>query len=78
MKPINVTRPAAFDGLDLARCQVVFDALIQEAGATKDTEEANRIAGIVVELYRHGIRDPEQLQMMVEGARGLRRSVRAA
>ncbi|PDS77797.1 hypothetical protein [Rhizobium sp. L43] len=71
MKTTNVRKSPAFDGRDLAACQPVFDTLLREAGVTKQSEEAARMAAIVVELYRQGVRDPEYLRLMVEGARGL-------
>ena len=71
MKSIDVCKPQPFDARDLAACQPVFDTLVKEAGIDKASEEAARIAAIVVELYRQGVRDPEHLRIMVEGARGL-------
>ncbi|MBB3309394.1 hypothetical protein FHT78_001123 [Rhizobium sp. BK196] len=71
MKSIDVRKPQPFDARDLAACQPVFDTLVKEAGIDKASEEAARIAAIVVELYRQGVRDPEHLRIMVEGARGL-------
>ncbi|WP_416064402.1 hypothetical protein ACK9YZ_15440 [Rhizobium sp. ZK1] len=71
MKTIDVRRPQPFDAHDLSVCQPVFDMLLKEAGVDKASEEAARIAAILVELYRQGVRDPEHLRIMVEGARGL-------
>ncbi|MBW9056513.1 hypothetical protein [Rhizobium mesosinicum] len=71
MKSIDVRKPQPFDARDLAACQPVFDTLVREAGVDKASEEAARIAAIVVELYRQGVRDAEHLRIMVEGARGL-------
>lgn len=71
MKTMNVGKPPAFDGRDLAACQPVFDTLLREAGVTRESEEAARIAALVVELYRQGVSDPDRLRSMVEGARGL-------
>ncbi|MGO7624277.1 hypothetical protein ACC687_40450, partial [Rhizobium ruizarguesonis] len=33
--------------------------------------EDERMASIIIELYRQGVRDPDHLQSMVEAARGL-------
>jgi len=71
MNVINVRQPAPFDAHDLAACQPVFDALLKEAGVDKRSEEASRIAAIVVDLYRYGVKDPQALRVLVEGARGL-------
>ncbi len=71
MKTIDVRKPQPFDARDLSACQPVFDTLLKEAGVDKASEEAARIAAITVELYRQGVRDPEYLRIMVEGARGL-------
>ncbi|MBB3589902.1 hypothetical protein FHX08_000246 [Rhizobium sp. BK529] len=71
MKTIDVRKPQPFDAHDLSVCQPVFDTVVKEAGIDKASEEAARIAAIMVELYRQGVRDPEHLRIMVEGARGL-------
>ncbi|RWY79940.1 hypothetical protein EHI44_30800 [Rhizobium leguminosarum] len=71
MKHIDVTKPAPFDGRDLIVCQTVFNKLQAQLRTVVDAEEANRIAAIIVDLYRQGIRDPEQLKVMIEAARGI-------
>lgn len=81
MRSIDVRKPQPFDARDLSACQPVFDTLLKEVGVDRTSEEAARIAAITVELYRQGVRDPEHLRIMVEGARGLfncRRTVNAA
>lgn len=62
---------APLDSRDLEICQCVFDDLRAMAGVPRDSKEAERIAAIVVELYRQGARNPEHLKTMVEAARGL-------
>jgi hypothetical protein len=59
------------DSRDLAICQHVFDDLRVMADVPRHSEEAERIAAIVVELYRQGVRNPEHLKTMVQAARGL-------
>lgn len=68
-----ITRPSStfFDSGDLAVCQRVFDDIRSGAGITKQSEEAERMAAITVELYRQGVREPNHLKTMVEAARGL-------
>ena len=56
---------------DLVVCQRVFDDIRSRAGVTKETEEAERMAAITVELYRQGVREPSHLKTMVEAARGV-------
>lgn len=56
---------------DLAVCQKVFDEIQSSAGFVKKSEEADRIATILMELYRQGVHDPDHLKMMVRAARGL-------
>ncbi|MFF0952495.1 hypothetical protein ACFYE9_34205 [Rhizobium leguminosarum] len=62
---------APLDSRDLETCQRVFDRLSADYGIEKDSDEAERMASIVIELYRQGVRDPNHLQSMVEAARGL-------
>ncbi|CAN7657041.1 hypothetical protein [Rhizobium sp. LjRoot258] len=71
MKTINVQTPAFFDAQDLAACQSVFDELLKEMGVAKESEEAGRIAAVVIDLYQQGVRDPSRLKVMVENARSL-------
>ena len=59
------------DSRDLETCQRVFDRLSADYGVARDSDEAERMASIVIELYRQGVRDPDHLQSMVEAARGL-------
>ncbi|NEI38148.1 hypothetical protein GR204_30065 [Rhizobium leguminosarum] len=59
------------DSRDLETCQRVFDRLSADYGIAKDGDEAQRMASIIIELYRQGVRDPNHLQSMVEAARGL-------
>jgi hypothetical protein len=68
MKHIDVSKPAPLDGRDLTVCQAVCDKLMAELRTGVDAEEANRIAAIIVDLYRQGIREPEQLKVMIEAA----------
>ncbi|MBY5461766.1 hypothetical protein HFO89_36655 [Rhizobium leguminosarum] len=59
------------DFRDLEPCQHVFDDRRSTADVPRNSEEAERIAAIVVKLYRQGVRNPEQLKTMVQAARGL-------
>lgn len=61
----------SFDSRDLAVCQRVFDDIRSGAGITRESEEAERMAAITVELYRQGVRERSHLRTMVEAARGL-------
>ncbi|MFJ6322153.1 MULTISPECIES: hypothetical protein [unclassified Rhizobium] len=68
---IKRTSSTSFDSRDLAVCQQVFDDIRSGAGIAKESEEAERMAAITVELYRQGVREPSHLKTMVESARGL-------
>jgi hypothetical protein len=59
------------DSRDLDICQQVFDKIRSDYQVAKDSDEAERMASIVIELYRQGVRDANHLQSMVEAARGL-------
>ncbi|OWO94172.1 hypothetical protein B5E41_15520 [Rhizobium esperanzae] len=59
------------DSRDLETCQHVFDKLSADYAVARDSDEAERMASIIIELYRQGVRDPNHLQSMVQAARGL-------
>ena len=71
MKTIDVRKPNSFDARDLAACQPVFNQVVVEGGIERGSEEADRIAAILVKLYREGVHDPAQLALLVRSARGL-------
>ncbi|WFU11592.1 hypothetical protein QA646_24700 (plasmid) [Rhizobium sp. CB3090] len=71
MERIVIQKPAFLDARDLAACQSVFDELLEEIEVAKDSEEAERIAAIIIEFYRQGVHDPSDLKIMVERARGV-------
>jgi|AraplaMF_Col_mMF_1032025.scaffolds.fasta_scaffold34589_2 hypothetical protein len=71
MRHINVQKPVGFDQHDLKVCQPVFDRILEEGKISKGSEESDRIARIVVDLYRQGVREPHQLMSMVAAARGI-------
>ncbi len=62
---------APLDARDLELCQHVFDEIRAAADIPRQSEEGERIAAIVIELYRQGVRNPEQLKILVQGARGM-------
>lgn len=62
---------APLDSRDLEICQYVFDDLRTMVDVPRNSEEGERIAAIVVELYRQGVRNPERLTTMVLAARGV-------
>ena len=59
------------DSCDLETCQRVFDKISSDHAVAKDSDEAQRMASIIIDLYRQGVRDPNHLSAMVEAARGL-------
>jgi hypothetical protein len=60
-----------FDDRDLDVCQKAFDNVCHKAEISRKSEQAGRIAGMIIELYGQGVHSPEHLSMMVEAARGL-------
>ncbi|HEX8044810.1 hypothetical protein [Rhizobium sp.] len=58
------------DSLDLDLCQRAFDALLVELKLARDSEEAERVAAMIIELYRQGIHDERQLAILVGGTDG--------
>ncbi|MBB3163982.1 hypothetical protein HFO63_13565 [Rhizobium laguerreae] len=71
VQTIKTRSQAPLDSRDLEICQQVFDKIRSDYQVAKDSDEAERMASIVIELYRQGVRDANHLQSMVEAARGL-------
>ncbi|MBY5533541.1 hypothetical protein HFO42_11170 [Rhizobium leguminosarum] len=71
VQTIKTRSQVPLDSRDLETCQRVFDKLSADYGIERDSDEAERMASIVIELYRQGVRNPNHLQSMVEAARGL-------
>lgn len=55
---------------DLALCQRVLDAVKAEFQLETDDEETSRAAAIIIELYRQGVHNFDQLKVLVFAARG--------
>ncbi len=58
------------DSEDLAVCQRVLDAVKAEFDLDADDEETARTAAIIIELYRQGIHNIDQLRVLAFAARG--------
>ncbi|MBX5071787.1 hypothetical protein [Rhizobium lentis] len=71
VQPIVNRSQVPLDSRDLETCQRVFDKLSADFAVARDSDEAERMASIIIELCRQGVRDPNHLQSMVEAARGL-------
>jgi hypothetical protein len=52
------------DSNDLGICQQAFDAILVELDIANKSEEAERAAAIIIQLYRQGIHDERQLFML--------------
>ncbi len=63
-------RDEALTSDDLATCQKVLDVVKAEFGLADDDEEVSRSAAIIIELYRQGVHDEEQLKTLVFATRG--------
>lgn len=63
-------RDEALTSDDLAKCQNVLDALKAEFGLADEDEDVSRSAAIIIELYRQGVHDEEQLKTLVFATRG--------
>ncbi|MCV9967462.1 hypothetical protein OIU34_37155 [Pararhizobium sp. BT-229] len=50
---------------DLNVCKAAFDQIFQAQRADPKTHEANDIAALVIELCRQGIRDCDQLAILI-------------
>jgi flagellin-specific chaperone FliS len=50
-----------FSPKDLEAMQTAFTILSMQLSLFSDDEEARKLAKSLIQLYRHGVRDPEQL-----------------
>ncbi len=50
---------------DLNFCKATFDQICLEQGVDPETDEASDLAALVIELYRQGVRDHDQLAAMI-------------
>ncbi|WP_431324420.1 hypothetical protein [Rhizobium sp. YTU87027] len=49
---------------DLAVCDSVLDDICHRYGIENDKEAVSRLAAIIIELYRQGVREPKQLALL--------------
>ncbi|CCM77148.1 hypothetical protein [Rhizobium mesoamericanum] len=57
---------------DLSACRRVLDHIRKEQGIEASSDEAERIASIIIEFYRQGIQDETQLRSLIDVARGFK------
>ncbi len=55
---------------DLSVCHRVLDHIRNEQGIEASSDESERIASIIIEFYRQGVRDEKQLRTLIDVARG--------
>jgi hypothetical protein len=63
-------RDDALTSDDLAVCDRVLAALKTELNLDDGSEELTRSASIIIELYRQGVHNEQQLKVLVYAARG--------
>ena len=51
---------------DLSVCNDVLKILCRQHAIEKDQGAVTRLAAIIIELYRQGVRDSEQLRLLAE------------
>ncbi len=56
---------------DLDICQRALDGILARLKVGKDSEEAQRAAAIIIELYRQGVHNDTQLIELAAVARGV-------
>ncbi|MDL2408635.1 hypothetical protein PY650_23910 [Rhizobium calliandrae] len=57
------------DTLDLNICQRAFDTSLFQLNIGKDTEEAGRLAALIIRLFQQGVRNERQLVSLVSASR---------
>lgn len=56
-----------FSPRDLEALQTAFTILSVQLALYGDDDEARKLARSLIQLYRHGVRDPEQLVAALDG-----------
>lgn len=57
---------------DLSKCQAALEQYCRQNHIEAASDEGQRAASIIIELYRQGIHDEHQLKLLVHAARGYR------
>ena len=57
---------------DLSKCQAALERYCHQNHLDFASEEGQRAAAIIIELYQQGIRDERQLSLLLDNARGYR------
>lgn len=63
------TRDVPLTSDDLAICNMILDDVSAQFGVVADRETVARLASIIIELFRQGVRDPNQLRMLAAETR---------
>ncbi len=56
---------------DLARCHLILEEFCTLNGVALPSEEADRVAAIIIELYQQGVHELHHLRPLVAAARGV-------
>jgi len=56
---------------DLAKCQAVLRDFCTANSVLLPSNDADRIAAIIIELYQQGVHEANQLRSLVDAARGI-------
>ncbi len=70
IEPHLSRRDQPMNSEDLGICQRVLDAVKVEFDLDADDEETARNAAIIIELYRQGVHNIDQLRVLAFAARG--------
>jgi hypothetical protein len=68
MKTFN-RRDEPLTSEDMTVCNHVLDELCRELGLVNDKIVVARLASIIIELYRQGVRDQDQLKLLAGATR---------
>lgn len=56
---------------DLGKCQLVLEAFCRDNNVALPSDEAIRVGAIIIELYQQGVKDANQLRILVDAACGV-------
>ncbi|WP_088692441.1 MULTISPECIES: hypothetical protein [unclassified Rhizobium] len=56
---------------DLAKCDIILEEYCRANNVTLPSDEAERVAAIIIELYQQGVHELHHLRSLVDAARGI-------
>ena len=56
---------------DLAKCEIILEEFCSANKITRASDEAERVAAIIIKLYQQGVHELHHLRPLVDAAQGI-------